>query len=154
LKQSGLPPYLLELELTEGMLIENIASTNDTLKALKAMGVTLAIDDFGTGYSSLSYLRHFPLDRLKIDKSFVLEMAEKSGDSAVIVQAIIALAHSLKLIVIAEGVERPDQVAFLKQHCCDEMQGFFFSRPLTSESLEELLKKYMHEPDFCLYNYR
>jgi diguanylate cyclase (GGDEF)-like protein len=154
LKQSGLPPHLLELELTEGMLIENIASTNDTLKALKAMGVTLAIDDFGTGYSSLSYLRHFPLDRLKIDKSFVLEMAEKSGDSAVIVQAIIALAHSLKLIVIAEGVERPDQVAFLKQHCCDEMQGFFFSRPLTSESLEELLKKYMHEPDFCLYNYR
>jgi diguanylate cyclase (GGDEF)-like protein len=143
LEQSGLPAHLLELELTEGMLIENIASTHETLKALKAMGVTLAIDDFGTGYSSLSYLKHFPLDRLKIDKSFVLEMAEKSGDSAAIVQAIIALAHSLKLTVIAEGVERQDQVEFLKQHCCDEMQGFFFSRPLTSVALEELLQKYM-----------
>lgn len=153
LEQSGLPAHLLELELTEGMLIENIASTHETLKALKAMGVTLAIDDFGTGYSSLSYLKHFPLDRLKIDKSFVLEMAEKSGDSAAIVQAIIALAHSLKLTVIAEGVERQDQVAFLKQHCCDEMQGFFFSRPLKSEALEELLQKCMQGPDFCLFNY-
>ena len=153
LEQSGLPAHLLELELTEGMLIENIASTLETLKALKAMGVTLAIDDFGTGYSSLSYLKHFPLDRLKIDRSFVLEMAEKSGDSAAIVQAIIALAHSLKLTVIAEGVERQDQVEFLKQHCCDEMQGFLFSRPLTSDALETLLLKCMQGPDFCLFNY-
>jgi len=153
LEQSRLPAHLLELELTEGMLIENITSTLETLKALKAMGVTLAIDDFGTGYSSLSYLKHFPLDRLKIDKSFVLEMAEKSGDSAAIVQAIIALAHSLKLTVIAEGVERQDQVEFLKQHCCDEMQGFFFSRPLKAEALEDLLKKCTQGPDFCLFNY-
>ncbi len=154
LQWTGLPPRLLELELTEGMLIENVSSTRATLQGLKAMGVTLAIDDFGTGYSSLSYLKHFPLDRLKIDKSFVHEIAEQSGDSAAIVRAIIALAHSLKLAVIAEGVERQDQVVFLTGHCCDELQGYYISRPLKAEQLEQLLRKQMQEPEFCLYNYR
>ncbi len=154
LKETGLPPHLLELELTEGMLIENISTTRNTLDALKKMGVTLAIDDFGTGYSSLSYLKHFPLDRLKIDKSFVQEITEVSGDSAAIVEAIIALAHSLKLTVIAEGVEEREQVEFLKERNCDELQGYYFSRPLKRSHLEHLLRKSIQEPKFCLFNYR
>ncbi len=154
LKESGLPPHLLELELTEGMLIENISTTRNTLDALKKMGITLAIDDFGTGYSSLSYLKHFPLDRLKIDKSFVKEITEPSGDSAAIVDAIIALAHSLKLTVIAEGVEEREQVEFLKERHCDELQGYYFSRPLKRSHLEHLLRKIIQEPEFCLFNYR
>jgi len=154
LQQTGLPPHLLELELTEGMLIENVSQTRTTLQALKSMGVMLAIDDFGTGYSSLSYLKHFPLDRLKIDKSFVQEIAESSGDSAAIVEAVVALGHSLKLSVIAEGVEQQDQVDFLHHRKCDELQGYFFSRPLTAEALHDLLRKGMDSPEFCLYHYR
>ena len=154
LEQTGLPPHLLELELTEGMLIENISQTRTTLQVLKSMGVMLAIDDFGTGYSSLSYLKHFPLDRLKIDKSFVQEIAETSGDAAAIVEAVVAMGHSLKLSVIAEGVEQQDQVEFLHHRKCDELQGYFFSRPLTAEALEELLRKGLNSPDFCLYHYR
>jgi EAL domain-containing protein (putative c-di-GMP-specific phosphodiesterase class I) len=154
LKQSGLPAHLLELELTEGMLIENLNSTRTTLHALKTMGVSLAVDDFGTGYSSLSYLKHFPLDRLKIDKSFVQEIADPSGDSAAIVKAIIVLAHNLKLTVIAEGVEQWDQLVFLKKQRCNELQGYYISHPLQAERIAELLRKTMQEPDFCLYNYR
>jgi len=154
LNQSGLPAHLLELELTEGMLIENLNSTRTTLHALKAMGISLAIDDFGTGYSSLSYLKHFPLNRLKIDKSFVQEIADPSGDSAAIVKAIIVLAHTLKLTVIAEGVERRDQLVFLKKQRCNELQGYYISHPLHAERIAELLRKTMQEPDFCLYNYR
>lgn len=154
LQQTGLPPHLLELELTEGMLIENITQTKLTLHALKEMGVTLAIDDFGTGYSSLSYLKHFPIDRLKIDKSFVQEIAEKSGDAAAIVEAVVALGHSLKLTVIAEGVEQQDQVDFLYRRKCDELQGYFFSRPLTPDALAEVLRKGADGFEFCLYQYR
>lgn len=154
LEETGFPPELLELELTEGMLIENINQTRVTLQSLKEMGVTLAIDDFGTGYSSLSYLKHFPLDRLKIDRSFVQEIAESSGDSAAIVEAVVALGHSLKLTVIAEGVEQQDQVDFLQHRRCDELQGFFFSRPLTPSGVEELLQKDLDGVDFCLYRYR
>lgn len=154
LGQTGLPPHLLELELTEGMLIENVSQTRATLQALKSMGVMLAIDDFGTGYSSLSYLKHFPLDRLKIDKSFVQEIAETSGDAAAIVEAVVALGHTLKLSVIAEGVEQQEQVEFLERRKCDELQGYFFSRPLTAEALEELLRKGVDCPEFCLYRYR
>jgi len=154
LQTTGLAPNLLELELTEGMLIENVTQTKLTLQSLKDMGVTLAIDDFGTGYSSLSYLKHFPLDRLKIDKSFVKEIAEKSGDAAAIVEAVVALGHSLKLTVIAEGVEQQDQVDFLHNRKCDELQGYFFSRPLTPQALEELLRKGVNGPEFCLYRYQ
>lgn len=154
LQETGLEPSLLELELTEGMLIENVTQTKVTLQSLKEMGVTLAIDDFGTGYSSLSYLKHFPLDRLKIDKSFVQEIAEKSGDAAAIVEAVVALGHSLKLTVIAEGVEQQDQVDFLHSRKCDELQGYFFSRPLTPQALEDLLRKGLDGPEFCLYNYK
>jgi EAL domain-containing protein (putative c-di-GMP-specific phosphodiesterase class I) len=116
------------------------------------MGITLAIDDFGTGYSSLSYLRHFPIDRLKIDKSFVQEINEKSGDSAAIVEAIIALSHSLGLLVIAEGVESQDQVLFLLKRSCNELQGFYFSHPLPPEELEELLARSDNGGDLCLFN--
>lgn len=153
LASSGLPAHLLELELTEGMLIENLKGTRATLQSLKEMGVKLAIDDFGTGYSSLSYLKHFPLDRLKIDKSFVQEIADKSGDAASIVEAIIALSHSLKLVVIAEGVERMDQVEFLQLHGCDELQGYYFSRPLPPQQMAELLGKNCQDPAFCLFQY-
>lgn len=153
LQESGLPPRLLELELTEGMLIENIDVTRSILSSLKKMGVTLAIDDFGTGYSSLSYLQHFPLDRLKIDKSFISELTEQSQDSTAIVEAIIALGHSLKLTVIAEGVEKAYQVEFLQQRHCDEMQGYYISRPLSSDAFEELLQKEKQGPLFCLFHH-
>jgi EAL domain-containing protein (putative c-di-GMP-specific phosphodiesterase class I) len=154
LQQSGLPPRLLELELTERMLIENQGSSLDTLQALKALGVTLAIDDFGIGYSSLSYLRHFPLNRVKLDTSFVQDIAEHSDDAAVIVDALVVLAHSLNLTVIAERVENTEQVMFLLQRHCDELQGFYFSQPLTSQDFEQLLQKSMQTPDFCPYHYQ
>ena len=114
------------------------------------MGVTLAIEDFGTGYSSVSYLRHFPLDRLKIDKSFVQEISEQTGDAAVIIAAIIALAHSLKLCVIAEGVECREQLEFLRHYHCDELQGYYIARPLTPEAFEQLMQKFGNELSYCL----
>lgn len=154
LLKSGLPSHLLELELTERMLIENLGSTRDTLQALKVLGVTLAIDDFGIGYSSLSYLRHFPLNRVKIDISFVQDLAEHSDDAAVIVDALVVLAHSLNLTVIAERVENTGQVVFLMQRHFDELQGFYFSHPLTSQNFGQLLCKCTQSPDFCPYNYR
>lgn len=153
LQRSGLPPQLLELELTERMLLENLAGTRASLHALKELGVTLAIDDFGIGYSSLSYLRHFPLNRVKIDMSFVQEIAEQSDDAAVVVDALIALAHSLRLHVIAERVESTEQVMFLVQRHCDELQGYYFSQPLTPYEFEQLLKKIMELPDFCPFHY-
>jgi EAL domain-containing protein (putative c-di-GMP-specific phosphodiesterase class I) len=117
------------------------------------MGIKLSIDDFGTGYSSLSYLRHFPIDRLKIDKSFVQEIDENTSNSGAIVEAIIALSHSLRLSVIAEGVERQDQVMFLLKRSCNELQGYYFSHPLLPEALEELLIRSNNGEDFCLYHY-
>ncbi len=154
LHQSGLPSRLLELELTERMLIENLHNSRATLQALKALGVTLAIDDFGIGYSSLSYLRHFPLNRVKLDTSFVQDVAEHSDDAAVIVDAVVVLAHSLNLTVIAERVENKEQVMFLLQRHCDELQGFYFSHPLTPQNFEQLLQKSMQTPDFCPYHYQ
>ncbi|MCU6496951.1 EAL domain-containing protein [Rugamonas sp. A1-17] len=129
LAASGLPPELLELELTESMLMHDARRTQRTLAALKSLGVRLAVDDFGTGYSSLSYLKSFPLDYLKIDRSFVAGLPDDRNDGA-IVRAVIAMAHTLGLKVIAEGVETAGQLDFLRTQRCDEVQGFFYSRPL------------------------
>jgi len=138
LQQSGLHPSWLELEVTESMLMQSVETTLATLFKLKDMGVRLAIDDFGTGYSSLSYLKRFPLDTLKIDRSFVKDLPRDAEDAA-IAKAIIAMAHSLKLEVVAEGVETAEQLAFLQQHGCDAVQGFLFSRPVATEDVNGLL---------------
>ena len=136
-------PRWLELEVTESMLMQGVDSqgvdtTLDTLFKLKDMGVRLAIDDFGTGYSSLAYLKRFPLDTLKIDRSFVKDLPRDAEDAA-IAKAIIAMAHSLRLAVVAEGVETDQQLAFLRQHGCDLVQGFLFSRPVPGEEFAALL---------------
>jgi len=137
LRENDLPPDLLELEITESLLMkENVI---DTLLALKQLGVRLAIDDFGTGYSNLSYLRQFPIDHLKIDKSFVKDIDGQSSEQAILV-AIIAMARSLHLGVIAEGVENEVQLAFLRAASCDEMQGFIFSRPYPAEYITIMLQ--------------
>jgi diguanylate cyclase (GGDEF)-like protein/PAS domain S-box-containing protein len=131
LKETRLDPRYLEIELTESVLMTHIADTNAVLHALKDLGVQLAIDDFGTGWSSLSYLRHFPIDALKVDKSFVQEITSPSH-SAPIVTAVISMGKSLNHRVIAEGVETVDQLAFLQAEDCDEAQGYYFSRPLVA----------------------
>ena len=138
LAETGLDAAQLELELTESMVMHDVEQATAIMGNLKALGVQLSIDDFGTGYSSLAYLRHFPIDVLKIDKSFVSDITHSTDDAA-IVHAIISLAHSLRLIVIAEGVETAQQLAFLRQHGCDQMQGYLFSRPLAAPAFEELL---------------
>ncbi len=138
LLQTGFEPQYLELELTEGILMENVESTIGTLNALSAMGIKFAIDDFGTGYSSLGYLKRFPLSILKIDQSFVQGIATSREDQA-IVSAIIALAHRLNLKVIAEGVETEEQRNFLDEHGCDYAQGYLFSRPLPVAKFARLL---------------
>lgn len=138
LKETGLDPYWLELEITESTVMKNSEYTVETLYKLKKMGVKLSIDDFGTGYSSLGQLKRFPVDKLKIDKAFVMEIGEIK-DSEVIASTVIALCKSLKLGVVAEGVETEVQRKFLQKHHCSEMQGFLFSRPLSSSELEALL---------------
>jgi EAL domain-containing protein (putative c-di-GMP-specific phosphodiesterase class I) len=140
LERSGLPPHLLELELTESILLQDVENTLDTVRQLKALGVRLSIDDFGTGYSSLSYLKRFAVDRLKIDRSFVHDV-NTDPDSAAIVRAVIQLARSLRLGIIAEGVETEAQLAFLRDEGCEDVQGYLLSRPLAPTAL----KAYLHE---------
>jgi diguanylate cyclase (GGDEF)-like protein/PAS domain S-box-containing protein len=139
LDETGLEPKYLELELTESTIMRNAEEAVSMLNELHALGIGLAIDDFCTGYSSLSYLKRFPVDRLKIDRSFVSDIGV-SGDDETITSAIIALAHSLKLQVIAEGVETSAQLDFLKERACDEMQGFYFARPLSTEAIAQLMQ--------------
>ncbi|MFJ7107520.1 putative bifunctional diguanylate cyclase/phosphodiesterase [Pseudomonas sp. NPDC098740] len=138
LKQTGLEPALLELEITEGILMQNVETTVTALTRLKAMGVRLAIDDFGTGYSSLSYLQRFPIDVLKIDQSFIRGLSSDSNDAA-LVSAIISLGRSLKLTIIAEGVETLEQLDFLKAHQCEEGQGFYFSKAVEPDAFVRYL---------------
>jgi len=138
LRDTGLDPRYLEIELTESVLVQDIESTMVVLHALKVLGVQLAIDDFGTGYSSLSYLRQFPIDTLKIDQSFVRDISADNGD-ATIVSAVIGMGNSLKLRVSAEGVETREQLAFLQAKHCKEGQGFYFSPPVDAEAFAELL---------------
>jgi len=136
LQETGLAPAYLDLELTESMMMHNVESAVVTLNKLKHMGIKLSIDDFGTGYSSLNYLKRFPIDFLKIDKSFVKDITSDSDDAA-IACSIIALAHSLRLKVIAEGVETEDQLAYLASHSCDAIQGYYFSRPMLPAQCEQ-----------------
>ena len=136
---SGLPPHLLELELTESILVRHADEALQRLQALSRLGIKLSIDDFGTGYSSLAYLKRFPIDKLKIDLSFVHDIPQDSGDME-IAAAIIALARNLRLEVLAEGVETPEQLAFLRAHGCDSYQGYLFSPPVPAERIGALLK--------------
>ena len=138
LQHYNVAPQLLEFEVTESQLMDNPAEAIKVLRQLKSLGVQLSIDDFGTGYSSLSYLRDFPLDHLKIDRSFIGVVS--SADQTVIARAIISLAHNLKLKVVAEGVETREQLGFLREHGCDQMQGFYFSTPLSGEQLQQTLR--------------
>jgi len=139
LQQTGLPPSLLELELTESLLVQDVEKITVCLRELKALGVRLSIDDFGTGYSSLNYLKNFAVDALKIDRSFVQNMLTQNEDQA-IVQAIISLAHSLGFKVVAEGVETEEHYRFLAEQACDEMQGYHFSRPVPAAEFQRLLR--------------
>ncbi len=146
LNTSGLPAHLLELELTETSLMQDMHSAATTLSHLKALGVQLAIDDFGTGYSSLSYLKSFPMDRIKIDRSFINEL-DANTETAEITLAIIDMAHRLNLDVIAEGVETASQQNFLRHHHCDQLQGFLYGRPVPASELAKTLRQSSIIPD-------
>ena len=139
LAETGLAPGQLELEVTESVIMHDAQQVIASLQAFRDMGVRLSVDDFGTGYSSLSYLKRFPVDRLKIDQSFVRDLSSNADDVA-IAQAIITLGHTLNLHVIAEGVETPEQLAFLRNHHCDEMQGYLFGKPMLAEDFAKLLE--------------
>ncbi|MGO9312640.1 MAG: EAL domain-containing protein [Syntrophobacteraceae bacterium] len=140
LRNSALDPNSLELEITEGTIMQDAESTIHLLKKFKNMGLRLAVDDFGTGYSSLNYLKRFPLDVLKIDRSFIKDLMTDSDD-AVITKAIIAMAHSLNLEVIAEGIETEEQLSFLRENKCDAFQGYYFSRPVSATVMTKLLEE-------------
>jgi|SRR5579863_60900 len=145
LQSSGLDPHFLELELTESMVMHDAPQLVAMLDELKQLGVQIAVDDFGTGYSSLSYLKRFPVDRLKVDRSFVEHMTTEADD-ATIVRAIIALGHNLGLKVVAEGVETAKQTRALRAYQCDEAQGFLFSRPVSARDLPRLLTRSRRDP--------
>jgi len=144
--QFGIKPQQLELEITESLLMRNIDDTTENMKRFSAAGLRLSIDDFGTGYSSLGYLRQFPVDALKIDRSFVKDL-HTSGDDAAICAAIIAMARELKLKVVAEGVENVEQLEFLRKHRCDQAQGYLISEPIPVADLQKLLRRTPHGTD-------
>jgi len=146
---AGIEPRMIELEFTEGALIEYSTAVSKAVKALKALGVATALDDFGTGYSSLSYLRHFPIDTLKIDRAFVRDIAPNAGGNAPLVDAIIAMAKSLGLATVAEGVETEAQWQYLKTRDANQVQGFLFCRPLSITDLERWHTDWLHahQPD-------
>jgi EAL domain-containing protein (putative c-di-GMP-specific phosphodiesterase class I) len=145
LADTGLDARSLEIELTESVLMKRAEVAETILAALREIGVQVAIDDFGTGYSSLSYLRKFPVDVLKIDQSFVRQIGA-TPDETGIVTAVISMAHSLKLKVVAEGVETREELEFLRAHHCDEVQGYYFSRPVLPDIFAALLKTGIAEP--------
>ena len=140
LKETGLDPRYLQLELTESTIMQNSESTIKKLRALHDMGVKTSIDDFGTGYSSLKYLKHFPLDTLKIDTSFIKEVTTSQVDQS-IVKAIITLAHNFNLKVVAEGVEERGQLTYLRECGCEAAQGYLICPPVNSAVLAQFTKK-------------
>ncbi|NLS03930.1 EAL domain-containing protein [Rhizobium sp. P32RR-XVIII] len=144
LERTGLEPARLELEITESVLINDATAALDILNGLKALGVKIAMDDFGTGYSSLGYLNSFPFDKIKIDKSFIGGMSNKDKSGA-IVKSVISLGQSLNMITTAEGVETPEQVAFLRAEGCDQLQGYFFSKPVTAPELAAFIERWSTE---------
>jgi EAL domain-containing protein (putative c-di-GMP-specific phosphodiesterase class I) len=135
-----LPPQYLEVEITESLLLTDTKKALKHFRAFKSLGLTISLDDFGTGYSSLGYLKHFPIDTVKIDKAFVHDLTRNADDSA-IAQAIISMAHVLKMQVIAEGVETQEQVAQLRKLNCDEIQGYWLCRPIAVDALDSWLQK-------------
>jgi EAL domain-containing protein (putative c-di-GMP-specific phosphodiesterase class I) len=141
LQEAGLETSYLEMELTESSIMVDAVETINLLREFKKMGLNLSVDDFGTGYSSLNYLKRFPLDTLKIDRSFVMDIHKQSDDSA-ITHAIIAMAHGLQLNVIAEGVETKEQMEFLKKHGCDEIQGYWVCKPMPVDRITRYLEEY------------
>ena len=140
LRSTGLSPRFLEIELTESVLMHQTGPVLDTLNAIKALGVGVSVDDFGTGYSSLAYLKRYPIDKLKIDRSFVRDTPGDADDVA-IVTAIIQMGHSLQLKTVAEGVETPAQMALLQQLGCDLVQGFLISVPMDAEAAHRWLSR-------------
>ena len=140
IQETGVDPHSLELEFTESVIMDNVENTVEIFRKLKEMGIQLSIDDFGTGYSSLNYLKHFPVDRIKIDRSFVSDVYNNQSDAAII-EAIVSMAQSLSLRVVAEGVENSDQLHSLAQLGCDEVQGYYLAMPMHAEALAEKLGK-------------
>jgi EAL domain-containing protein (putative c-di-GMP-specific phosphodiesterase class I) len=137
---AGIDGSMIELELTESMVMHDADGAIGTLRELKSLGVSLALDDFGTGYSSLTYLKRFPIDTLKIDRSFIRDINNNKDDAA-IANAVVAMAHSLNLNVVAEGVETLEQLELLRHHLCDEIQGYYFSHPLPAADFQALLRE-------------
>ena len=146
LDDANLEARYLELELTESAVMTNPEESAAILEQLSRMGVLVSVDDFGTGYSSMSYLRRFPIDKLKIDRSFITDLMSRAEDAS-IVQAIISLAHGLRLKVVAEGVETPEQLEFLKSLGCDQYQGYHFSEPLPATVFSELVREQQQSED-------
>jgi EAL domain-containing protein (putative c-di-GMP-specific phosphodiesterase class I) len=140
LKETALDPALLEIEITESVAMSDSEKTVEVLQGFHGGGIRVAIDDFGTGYSSLAYLRRFPINMLKIDRAFIKDMMENPEDRA-IVDAIIGMGHALGMEVLAEGVERADQLEYLRAQKCDKAQGYFFSKPVLAEEFRELLRR-------------
>jgi EAL domain-containing protein (putative c-di-GMP-specific phosphodiesterase class I) len=140
LRETGLPPRLLQLEVTESMVMQNVEHATSTMHAINGRGVRLAIDDFGTGYSSMSLMKHFPIDTIKIDRCFVQDIGDSAQDRA-ISAAIITLGRALGMTVVAEGVETAEQDTILRDYNCHEFQGFLFSRPVSAAQIGCLLSK-------------
>ena len=145
IEETGIPPALLEFEITESMIMHDIDRAVENLCAMKDLGVRVAIDDFGTGYSSLSQLKRFPVDTLKVDRSFIRDIPGNTEDRA-ITEAIISMGKSLGVVVVAEGVETAEQQTFLSNRACDEMQGFYFNRPSPPDVFADLLRSHVPAP--------
>jgi EAL domain-containing protein (putative c-di-GMP-specific phosphodiesterase class I) len=145
LEEAGLPADCLDLEITESSAMQNVEYSASVLRRLKDLGVQVSLDDFGTGYSSLSYLKRLPIDRIKIDQSFVRNIPHDPDDAA-IVSAVIAMTHRMKHTAVAEGVETAEQLSFLREEGCDQGQGYFFSRPLPPSECERTLKASPERP--------